>query len=84
MQVWYHSNCANKGKGCSDTRLVEQGGCCIWFNEPQFLADIEDHLNVTLDVISPDMKVPVNQLDGKVTYGQRAQRTGSPLLTTVG
>lgn len=34
-KVWYHSNCANRGKDCYDTRLVEERGCCIWYNELQ-------------------------------------------------
>ena len=33
-QVWYHSNCSNRGKGCYNTRLTDEGGCCIWYNEP--------------------------------------------------
>ena len=36
-KVWYHSNCKTKGKGCYDTRLVEEGGCCIWYNELQVI-----------------------------------------------
>jgi len=33
-KVWYHS-CPSKGKGCKNTRLKAQGGCCIWYNEQQ-------------------------------------------------
>jgi ATP-dependent RNA helicase DDX1 len=32
-KVWYHSNCRNRGKGCVNTNLVDQKGCCIWYNE---------------------------------------------------
>ncbi|PAA53121.1 hypothetical protein BOX15_Mlig022248g3, partial [Macrostomum lignano] len=28
-KVWYHSNCQTKGRGCTNTNLVEVGGCCI-------------------------------------------------------
>lgn len=34
LQVWYHS-CPGRGKGCHNTRLKEQGGCTIWYDEPQ-------------------------------------------------
>ena len=34
-KVWYHSNCSNRGRGCYNTRLTSEGGCCIWYNEPQ-------------------------------------------------
>lgn len=37
----------------------------------QFLADIEDHLNITIQQIEPDIKVPSNEFDGKVVYGQK-------------
>lgn len=32
-KVWYHSNCKNRGKGCFNTQLTDQNGCCIWYNE---------------------------------------------------
>ncbi|KAL3860213.1 hypothetical protein ACJMK2_010369 [Sinanodonta woodiana] len=76
-KVWYHSNCSSKGHGCYNTNLTDHGGCCIWYNEPQLLADIEDHLDITIDQIQPDMKVPLNEFDGKVTYGQKKRDTGS-------
>ncbi|XP_052229582.1 ATP-dependent RNA helicase DDX1-like isoform X2 [Dreissena polymorpha] len=76
-KVWYHSNCQSKGRGCYNTNLTDRGGCCIWYNEPQLLADVEDHLDITIDQIQPDIKVPINEFDGKVTYGQKRKNTGS-------
>lgn len=76
-KVWYHSNCANKGRGCYNTNLTDRGGCCIWYNEPQILGDVEEHLDITIEQIEPDMKVPLNEFDGKVTYGQKRKNTGS-------
>ena len=32
-KVWYHANCTDRGKNCSDTRLVPNGGCCIWYDD---------------------------------------------------
>ena len=43
----------------------------------QYLAEIEDHLNVTIQQVGPDIKVPLNEFDGKVTYGKKRQATGS-------
>jgi ATP-dependent RNA helicase DDX1 len=35
-QVWYHGEwCKSRGRNCWNTNLVEQKGCCIWYNEPQ-------------------------------------------------
>lgn len=42
----------------------------------QYLAEIEDHLNVTIQQVGPDIKVPLNQFDGKVTYGQKRIDSG--------
>lgn len=36
-KVWYHSNCASRGKNCFNTRLTEDNGCCIWYNEMQVI-----------------------------------------------
>ena len=34
VKVWYHV-CANRGRGCYNTRLKEEGGCTIWYNEKE-------------------------------------------------
>ncbi|CAD5125089.1 DgyrCDS13330 [Dimorphilus gyrociliatus] len=75
-KVWYHSNCSNRGKNCYNTLLTDHGGCCIWYNEPQYLADIEEHLGVTIDNVGTDLDVPVNEFDGKVSYGQKRKVGG--------
>ncbi|XP_008284405.1 ATP-dependent RNA helicase DDX1 [Stegastes partitus] len=69
-KVWYHV-CANRGRGCYNTRLKEDGGCTIWYNEKELLSDIEEHLKCTITQCEPDLKIPVDEFDGKVTYGQR-------------
>eukprot|EP00064_Thunnus_orientalis_P016415 superscaffoldBa00003253_g16480 len=69
-KVWYHV-CANRGRGCYNTRLKEDGGCTIWYNEKELLSDIEEHLKCTITQCEPDIKVPVDEFDGKVSYGQR-------------
>lgn len=77
-KVWFHGEwCPSRGRNCSNARLTSEGGCCIWYNEPQFLADIEDHLNVTIQQVAADIKVPVDQFDGKVVYGEKKHNTGS-------
>ena len=36
LQVWYHGNwCKSHGQNCSNTKTTDEGGCCIWYNEPQ-------------------------------------------------
>lgn len=37
----------------------------------QLLSDVEEHLKCTITQCEPDIKVPLDDFDGKVTYGQR-------------
>ncbi|KAL8593071.1 ATP-dependent RNA helicase ddx1 [Nucella lapillus] len=76
-KVWYHSNCNNRGRGCNNTNLTDMGGCCIWYDEPKLLSDIEEHLDITIDRVDKSCDVPINEFDGKVTYGQRGRAAGS-------
>ncbi|XP_064401585.1 ATP-dependent RNA helicase DDX1-like isoform X2 [Halichondria panicea] len=76
-KVWYHK-CANKGRGCYNTSLLEDGGCAIWYNEPQFIADIQEHLGVSIPVVEDSFQVPVSEYDGKVMYGEKkSTKSGS-------
>ena len=42
----------------------------------QYLADIEDHLGVTIPEVFSSFEVPVNEFDGKVTYGEKVSPQG--------
>lgn len=42
----------------------------------QYLADVEEHLGETISVIQPNMKVPLNEFDGRVQYGEKRRRVG--------
>lgn len=41
------------------------------------MAEIEEHLGVTIQHVESDMKVPLNEFDGKVVYGQKRLNKGS-------
>ena len=43
----------------------------------QYLADIEEHLGVTIDAVGTDVKVESNEFDGKVVYGQKRKAAGA-------
>lgn len=43
----------------------------------QTLGEIEEYLNITIEQVGQDIKVPVNQFDGKVVYGEKRKHTGS-------
>ncbi|XP_001352892.3 ATP-dependent RNA helicase Ddx1 [Drosophila pseudoobscura] len=77
-KVWYHGEwCKSRGRNCSNTNLTDVRGCCIWYNEPNLLAEVEDHLNITIQQVDKAMEVPVNDFDGKVVYGQKNLNTGT-------
>ncbi|XP_062517502.1 ATP-dependent RNA helicase DDX1-like isoform X2 [Corticium candelabrum] len=75
-KVWYHS-CPSRGKNCNNTRLKSDGGCTIWYNEKQYLADVENHLGESITAVENDIIVPVNEFDGKVVYGEKRGNKGS-------
>lgn len=38
FKVWYHGDwCKTRGRNCWNTNLVEEKGCCIWYNEPRVI-----------------------------------------------
>lgn len=77
-KVWYHGQwCSSRGKNCWNTNLTDVKGCCIWYNEKNLLGEIEEHLNVTIQQVENDMKVPMNDFDGKVTYGEKRNFKGT-------
>lgn len=51
-RVWYHGDwCKTRRRNCWNTRLTDDKGCCMWYNEKNYLAEIEDHLNVTIQQV---------------------------------
>ncbi|MDP2436931.1 MAG: helicase-related protein, partial [archaeon] len=67
-KVWYHT-CKTKGKGCLNRRLRSEGGCCIWYDEPDCLRQIEERLQQTVTSIGADCRFPGFQPG--VVYGRR-------------
>eukprot|EP01133_Synstelium_polycarpum_P019075 gene19075-22840_t len=43
-KVWFHT-CRHKGKGCFDTKLTNDGGCAIWYDEPELFKPIMEKLS---------------------------------------
>uniref|UniRef100_A0A914DH30 ATP-dependent RNA helicase n=2 Tax=Acrobeloides nanus TaxID=290746 RepID=A0A914DH30_9BILA len=74
-KVWYHK-CQSRGANCFNTHLVNQGGCARWLNEMTSLAEIEEHLGVTVNRVGTDFIVPMDEFDGKVVYGAKRSNEG--------
>ncbi len=76
-KVWYHGQwCKSRGRGCYNTKLTDVKGCCTWNDDMKFLADIEEHLGVTIQQVGKDMTVDVDEFDGKVVYGKKREEKG--------
>lgn len=41
------------------------------------LADVEDHLNITIGQVDKNLQVPLNEFDGKVIYGEKVTKSGT-------
>ena len=41
------------------------------------MGDIEEHLGVTIQQVEKDLKIAVDEFDGKVVYGAKRKDTGS-------
>ena len=47
----------------------------------QYLADVEEHLGVSIPECASDMIIPLNEFDGKVVYGAKRNKTGRNFIT---
>ena len=86
-KVWYHANCkrskggkggkggkGRKGTPCHQTTLVKNGGCCIYYNEPVYLLNIEKKLDHNiLRIDSNDLILPKNM--NVDNYGEKKDET---------
>jgi ATP-dependent RNA helicase DDX1 len=73
-KVWYHSNCSNKGRdGCTNRTLVENGGCCIWYDETELLGLIEERLQETIEEMGPEYSLPAHLSGNLSDYGEEVK-----------
>jgi ATP-dependent RNA helicase DDX1 len=61
-KVWFHQ-CKSRGSGCQDVRLVEEGGCGLWFDEPTYFAAIQKRLGG--EPIPEVLSTTTSPLDGE-------------------
>jgi ATP-dependent RNA helicase DDX1 len=76
-KVWYHQ-CPSRGKNCKDTRLVEEGGCALWWQELKYLKAIENVLGHEIVRLNENFRLP-NEKEG-VVYGARKDGGGDTLF----
>eukprot|EP00484_Ammonia_sp_Unknown_P024311 CAMPEP_0197049336 /NCGR_PEP_ID=MMETSP1384-20130603/24496_1 /TAXON_ID=29189 /ORGANISM="Ammonia sp." /LENGTH=808 /DNA_ID=CAMNT_0042481599 /DNA_START=30 /DNA_END=2456 /DNA_ORIENTATION=+ len=78
-KVWYHANCPDRGKTCQDTRLVEKGGCCIWYDEVKIFEKVEQRLGGNpIPILDQDKHLSSSN---KIEQFIRTIEAQDPLLT---
>ena len=49
---------------------------CVTMVPFQYKAEVENHLGVVIPEVTPTFDVPVNEYDGKITYGEKKSGSG--------
>ena len=68
-QVWYHK-CSNRGKGCTNFKAIENGGCTIWYDETTLLRGVEERLHETISELNDDFSLPDHIASQGTAYGE--------------
>ncbi|KAK5575701.1 hypothetical protein RB653_006835 [Dictyostelium firmibasis] len=71
-KVWYHT-CRDKGKGCHNTKLTENGGCCIWYDEPLLFIAVQE--NIAPIELESDFQLPKDMK--QLNFGGSNKLTGA-------
>ena len=79
--MWYYDK-KKWAKRELSTKLADQGGCCIWYDEPELLAKVEKRLKQKIDVVPSAQAVQgiVKKLGGAAQYGQEKGGGASALV----
>lgn len=80
-KVWYHKNCPNRGRGCTNRKTLDQGGCTIWYDEPSLLKAVEARVKISIPQLGPGYSLPPELSAGSeggasVGYGERTGKGG--------
>ncbi|CAN0441018.1 unnamed protein product [Ascophyllum nodosum] len=81
-KVWYHRNCPNRGRNCNNRNLLSQGGCTIWYDEPNLLKAVETRLHAPIAELDPGYALPPSLSGGggeasPIEYGGKVSEGGS-------
>jgi ATP-dependent RNA helicase DDX1 len=69
-KVWYHV-CSSRGKSCGDSRLKQDGGCAVWYNESEYFDAIQRRLDMAVPELGADMNLPESLAVLGSKYGER-------------
>ncbi len=76
-KVWFHT-CSSKGKGgnCHNRKLTDQGGCCVWYDESDLLARVEERLHSKIEVMDGTYALPAAVAALGASYGEEVRQSG--------
>ncbi len=66
-KVWYHK-CNNRGIGCNNRHLVNDGGCTIWYNESAILSKIEQKIAMPVLRMVPNISSSNNNRSNSIDW----------------
>ena len=69
--------------GFNFRKITELQRTIIFIGRFQCLADIEEHLGITIGESGNDFKIPVDEFDGKVVYGEKRKNIGIYFINTL-
>lgn len=80
--MWFHKNCADRGRGCTNRELLERGGCTIWYDEANLLGAVEKRLGEKIPELGQGYSLPENLRrtgsggEASVEYGSEVGKGG--------
>ncbi|CAM9482757.1 unnamed protein product, partial [Sphacelaria rigidula] len=85
-KVWYHKNCANRGRNCTNRNTLDRGGCTIWYDEPSLLKAVETRIHASIPELgpSPTYALPESLSGGSnvgVEYGTSIGERGAATVS---
>jgi len=75
-KVWFH-NCPSKGQSCNNTKLTDEGGCAIWYDEPTYWKDIQTRLKLEVPHLDANFQLKSTR---NVNYGQKKEGSDSAVF----
>ena len=77
-RVWFHT-CSSRSGKCSNTALVSDGGCTIWYDEPALLGAIEDLIAEEIQFMDAQYRLPhLDAAPGSIKYGEKVDVVEAP------
>lgn len=67
--VWFHTCSRAKNGVCNNRKLVDVGGCVLWYNEPKILEEIENRLGGKIEELGSDLTRKGGKDAPPVLYG---------------